>query len=32
VGSLNACANRDVLEEATIAHEQIIETGWDSFM
>jgi len=32
VASLNACANRDVLEEGRFAHKQIIETGWDSFM
>ncbi len=32
VASLNACANRDVLEEGRFAHKQIVETGWDSFM
>ncbi len=32
VGLLNACTNRDVLEEGRFAHEQIVETGWDSFM
>jgi hypothetical protein len=32
VGSLNACSNRNVLKEGRFAHEQIIETGWDSFM
>jgi hypothetical protein len=31
VGSLNACTNRDVLEEGRFAHKQIVETGWDSF-
>ncbi len=32
VGSLNACTNTDVLEEGRFAHEQIVDTGWDSFM
>jgi len=30
VGVLNACLNMVVLEDSTCAHEQIIESRWDS--
>jgi hypothetical protein len=30
VGVLNACLNIVVLEDSTCAHEQIIESRWDS--
>jgi hypothetical protein len=30
VGVLNACTSVVALEEGRLAHEQIIESGWDS--